>query len=141
MIQTKTKVTYQCNSCKQTFPSMRGKCLCGEWNTITEIEVVKKPYHIPAFSQKKLEERKQQLESGTAKEIDLWYDFQIDLAIKSDIHCENCGKSLMWALRHENKAVNRSVVAHILPKRKKRRVSISSNTSFKQSVYLRYVFN
>lgn len=111
----KEKIEYEC-SCGKKYPKWQGKCdACGKWNSLEEKIIPSKIYRLPKVSLKRKEQNKQpDIEKGL---LDKWFDERIAEA-KKQPYCENCGASLLYQLNSSNVATRRSVVAHILPKRK-----------------------
>lgn len=113
----KQKKTYQCTSCNQTFPSTRGKCICGEWNTIIEVEVAKKVYRLPKMSEKR--KAQQSIPSVEKISLDTFFEYQSTKAMTvGNSKCQNCGVSIMNDLCSNEIWVQRRVLAHIIPKSK-----------------------
>jgi len=111
----KEKKEHEC-SCGKKYPKWQGKCdSCGSWNTLEEKVVPQKMYRLPKVSLKRKEENKK---PDIDKDVlDKWFNARIAEA-KQQPYCENCGASILYQLNSSNVAIRRSVIAHILPKRK-----------------------
>jgi len=126
MIATKQKKSFICTSCNQSYPAWRGKCLCGLWNTIEEVAVVKKAYHIPKISPKR------QIEIAESKkklsDLDIWFNFQKEYELSNgNGKCENCGTSVRNMLNSKDDWMWKSCFGHILPKKTFKSVATNIN--------------
>lgn len=116
MIQVKQRKEYVCSSCSATYPSMRGECRCGLWNTISEVEVQKKVYRLPKISLKR--KAQNELPDTHQEELGKWFEMQRGLALTSGARCQNCGESIANDLNSKDTWIWRRVLAHVVQKSK-----------------------
>jgi hypothetical protein len=116
MITTKQKKSFICSKCNMSFPNWRGKCNCGEWNTLNETAIEPKKYVIPKQSEKRKLDMKNT--EGVKSDLDLWFDFQIKYELENGkCKCMNCDAPIRHQLLSKDTWVRRGSIAHIIPKR------------------------